>query len=43
MLLELHRLAHWACQHRIPVLPKLIYVFNRIVFSAAIQPEATIG
>jgi len=34
-----NRLHHW----RIPVLPKLCYAFNRIVFSAVVPPGVQIG
>ena len=43
MLLKLHRLAHWLYCAGIPFLPKLIRNVNRIVFSAVIPPETTIG
>lgn len=43
MLMPLYRIANWAWRHKIPVLPKLIYIFNRIVFSVVLPPSATIG
>jgi len=43
MLMGLHRVANWAWRHKIPVLPKLIYVFNRVIFSIVLPPSANIG
>lgn len=42
MLLELHRAAHWAARKKIPLLPQLIYVFNRIVFAVVLPPNVAI-
>lgn len=43
MLLAIHALAHWLWRHRIPVLPKLLTLFNRVVFAAQVPPGTRIG
>lgn len=43
MLIFMHRVAHALHRHRVPVLPKLIYFFNRIVFSVVLPPSVVLG
>ncbi len=43
MLTGLHRIAHWCDRRSIPLLPRIIYVFNRIVFSVALPPGVQLG
>jgi serine O-acetyltransferase len=43
MLTRLYRLSHWLYKLGVPILPYLIYVFNRLVFSAVIPPSVRIG
>jgi serine O-acetyltransferase len=43
LLLAIHALAHWLWRHRIPVLPKLLTLFNRVVFAAQVPPGTRIG
>lgn len=43
MLTRLYRLSHWLYKLGVPLLPHLIYVFNRLVFSAVIPPSVCIG
>jgi len=43
MPLRVHRLAHWLHRHGVPLLPHLLYIFNRIFFTAVIPPETRIG
>lgn len=43
MLIYLHRLSHWLYKMHIPVIPYLIYVFNRLVFSVVLPPTVILG
>lgn len=43
MVLAIHRLSHWFWKIGLPVLPRILYGINRIVFSTAIPPSATLG
>ncbi len=43
MVLSIHRVAHWLWKRRIPVLPKLLKITNRIVFSVVLPPSVRIG
>lgn len=42
-MLQIHRLAHWLWRHKVPLLPWLLKVFNRVVFSVVIPPAVKIG
>jgi serine O-acetyltransferase len=43
MVIRLFRVSSWLHKRGVPILPKLIYAFNRIVFSVVIPPTVTIG
>jgi serine O-acetyltransferase len=43
VVLRLHRVAHLCWRYRIPLLPRLIYIFNRIVFGVVLPPSVRIG
>jgi serine O-acetyltransferase len=43
LLLAIHALAHWLWRHRIPALPRLLTLFNRVVFAAQVPPGTRIG
>lgn len=43
MMESIWRLSNKLHKLRVPFLPNVCYAFNRIVFSAAIPPESTIG
>jgi serine O-acetyltransferase len=43
MVLFLHRIAHRMWHWHVPLLPRLIYGFNRIVFSVALPASVVIG
>lgn len=43
MVLRIHHLAHWLLEHRVPLLPRLLKIVNRIVFGVVIPPAARIG
>ena len=39
----LHRLAHWLYRHGVPLLPRVISQFGRLITGIEIHPGATIG
>ncbi len=43
MVLKLHRIAHACFRWHIPVLPRLIYGLNRILFSVVLPPSVKVG
>ena len=43
MLIHWYRLANWLWCHRIPVLPKLIYLLQYILFNCSVPASCTIG
>jgi serine O-acetyltransferase len=43
MLLRLYRISNWLHRARVPLLPRAIHIFNRLVFAATIPHSATIG
>jgi len=43
LLLAIHALAHWLWRHHIPLLPKLLTLFNRVVFAAQVPAGTRIG
>jgi serine O-acetyltransferase len=42
-MLKIFRLARFLWLHKVPVLPRLIYVFNRLVFSVVLPPSVAVG
>lgn len=43
MPLKIYRVAHWFWAHKIPLVPTLLKIFNRVVFTVVLPPSATIG
>jgi serine O-acetyltransferase len=43
LLLAIHSLAHWLWRHHVPLLPRLLSLFNRVVFAAQVPPGTRIG
>jgi serine O-acetyltransferase len=43
LLLLIHALAHWLSMHGVPLLPKLLALFNRVVFAAQVPAETRLG
>jgi serine O-acetyltransferase len=43
MVLQLHRIAHRCLRWHIPVLPRLIYGINRILFSVVLPASVKVG
>lgn len=42
-MIHFYRLARWLYVRRVPFLPRMIYIFNRIVFSVVLPPSAEVG
>ena len=42
-MISIYRLARWLLVHRVPVLPRLLYVLNRVVFAIVLPPSAKVG
>ncbi|OYU27253.1 MAG: serine acetyltransferase [Burkholderiales bacterium PBB2] len=42
-MILLFRLSHWLLVRRIPVLPRLLYALNRVIFSIALPPSVKVG
>jgi serine O-acetyltransferase len=42
-MLKIHALAHWLWKMRIPVLPRLLSLVNRVVFAVQLPAETRIG
>ena len=43
MVLQIYRAAHWLHRRNVPLLPRALYVLNRILFGIALPPSAQIG
>jgi len=43
ILLKIFRLANWLWAMHVPLLPRALYIFNRIVFSVVLPPSVTLG
>ncbi len=39
----LFRISNWLYRKGVPVLPRLLYIFNRVVFSIVLPPSVTLG
>lgn len=42
-MIYLYRISHWLFAHRIPILPRLFYALNRMVFAIALPPSVKVG
>ncbi len=42
-MLKIHALAHWLWKMHIPVLPRVLALFNRIVFAVQLPAETRLG
>jgi serine O-acetyltransferase len=42
-MIEIYRLARWLYLRRIPLLPRVLYALNRMLFAAVVPPSAQIG
>ena len=43
MVLTLHRIAHGLYRARVPLLPRLLYVVNRVLFAVVLPPSVRLG
>lgn len=43
MLLKIHALAHWLWKKRVPLIPQLLSLFNRVVFATQLPASAQLG
>lgn len=43
MPVRIYRLALWLWRHRVPLLPQLLKIANRLVFSVVLPPSARLG
>ncbi|MEC3906303.1 serine acetyltransferase [Tamlana sp. 2201CG12-4] len=43
LLLKLHRLSHKLHKRKVPILPKMIYYLNYLLFNSSVPPEVVIG
>lgn len=42
-MLLIHALAHWLWMHRVPLLPRMLALFNRVVFATQVPAETKLG
>lgn len=42
-MLKIFRLSNWLYAHHIPLLPRLLYALNRVLFSVALPPSVQVG
>lgn len=42
-MLKIYRLARWLLLNGVPIVPRLLYIFNRLVFSVVLPPSAEVG
>lgn len=42
-MLTIYRCAHWLARHRVPLLPRLLYILNRILFAVVLPPTVEVG
>lgn len=43
MLLKIHSLAHWLSKKRVPLIPRALALFNRVVFAVQLPAETILG
>jgi serine O-acetyltransferase len=43
LLVKIHAAAHWLLQHHVPLLPRLLTLFNRVVFAVQLPAETKLG
>jgi serine O-acetyltransferase len=42
-MLSIFRLAAWLHRHKVPVLPRLLYLLNRVLFAVVLPPSVQVG
>ncbi|WP_374692416.1 serine O-acetyltransferase [Accumulibacter sp.] len=43
MVLAIHRIAHVLCKWRVPVIPKILKIANRVLFGVVLPPSVIVG
>lgn len=43
MLLKIHAMSHWLWKHHIPLLPRMMSLFNRVVFAVQLPAATRLG
>lgn len=43
VVLRVHHLAHWLHRRGVPVLPRILYATNRILFAVVLPPSVKVG
>lgn len=43
MLLGIHAIAHWLWRHHVPLLPTVLFLFNRVVFACQLPASTKLG
>jgi serine O-acetyltransferase len=43
LLLAIHALSHWLWNHHVPLLPRLLSLFNRVVFATQLPAQTRLG
>jgi serine O-acetyltransferase len=43
LLLKIHRVAHWLWQRHVPLLPRVLALFSRVVFAAELPHQTKVG
>ena len=43
MLLKIHAVAHWLWKRHVPLIPRLLTLFNRVVFATQLPAETRLG
>ncbi|UDF35089.1 UNVERIFIED_ORG: serine acetyltransferase [Shinella sp. XGS7] len=42
-MMVIYRLSHWLWRHKVPLLPRVLYALNRILFAIALPPSVQVG
>jgi serine O-acetyltransferase len=42
-MLAIHAVAHWLCKHKIPVIPRVLSVLNRLIFATQLPASTRLG
>jgi serine O-acetyltransferase len=43
LLLAIHAVSHWLWNHHVPLLPRLLSLFNRVVFATQLPAQTRLG
>ena len=42
-MIKIYRLARWLFLNGVPIIPRMLYIFNRLIFSVVLPPSAEVG